>query len=203
MRKIVIFGAGGLASEVFDWLVTYSEYDIEGFYVDPPNETRVEYPPIYSDITKFKGCDFVVAVGNTMLKEKFYHKAIEYGLKPCPPLFFNCTVGLSSRQLVDLGTVICPSATITSNVTIGKGCTININCTIGHDTKLGDFVTVMPTASISGNVTIGNKVTVGCNACIREKLKITDNVFIGMGAVVVKDILEEGIYVGNPARRIK
>ena len=204
MLNITIFGAGGLATEVFDWILFYSSHRVCSFYVDPPNPTRTSYPPIYSDLALLNKDDsFITAVGNPTVKEYFHMKALEYGMKPCDPLFLNCVIGNSSKNKIDSNTIICPHTTVTSNVTIGKGCTIHYNCTIGHDTVIGDFVTIMPGANISGNVTLGNKVTVGCNTCIREKITIADNVFIGMGAVVVKDILEAGVYVGNPARRLK
>ena len=54
-----------------------------------------------------------------------------------------------------------------------------------------------------GEITIGNNVYVGTNAIILPNVHITDNVIIGAGAVVSKDITEDGVYVGVPARRIK
>lgn len=49
---------------------------------------------------------------------------------------------------------------------------------------------------------IGNKVSIGSNATILP-IEICDNVVIGAGAVVTKNIVEPGTYVGNPAKRIK
>ena len=49
---------------------------------------------------------------------------------------------------------------------------------------------------------IGNNVSIGSNATILP-VSICDNVVIGAGAVVVKDISEAGIYVGNPAKLLK
>ena len=49
---------------------------------------------------------------------------------------------------------------------------------------------------------IGNKVSIGSNATILP-VNITNDVVIGAGAVVTKDITEPGVYAGNPARRIK
>lgn len=49
---------------------------------------------------------------------------------------------------------------------------------------------------------IGNDVSIGTNATILP-VKICDNVVVGAGAVVTKDIEEPGIYAGNPARLIR
>ena len=46
--------------------------------------------------------------------------------------------------------------------------------------------------------TIGNRVSIGSNATLLP-VQICDDVVIGAGAVVTKDITEVGTYVGNPA----
>jgi acetyltransferase-like isoleucine patch superfamily enzyme len=52
------------------------------------------------------------------------------------------------------------------------------------------------------HTTIGNSVSIGSNATILP-VTICDNVVIGAGAVVTKNIKESGTYIGNPARKIK
>ena len=49
---------------------------------------------------------------------------------------------------------------------------------------------------------IGNNVSIGSNATILP-VKICDNVVIGAGSIVTKDIIEQGVYVGNPLRKIR
>lgn len=51
-------------------------------------------------------------------------------------------------------------------------------------------------------VTIGNNVFIGMNAVITRGVSIGDNVIIGAGSVVTSDCLSDGVYAGNPARRI-
>ena len=48
---------------------------------------------------------------------------------------------------------------------------------------------------------IGNFVSIGTNATILP-VTICDNVVVGAGAVVTKDITKPGVYVGNPAKKI-
>ncbi|MFT8131015.1 DapH/DapD/GlmU-related protein, partial [Salmonella enterica] len=52
------------------------------------------------------------------------------------------------------------------------------------------------------STTIGNNVSIGSNATILP-ISICDNVVIGAGAVVTKDIVQPGIYAGNPAKMIR
>ena len=49
---------------------------------------------------------------------------------------------------------------------------------------------------------IGNNVSIGSNATILP-VSICDGVVIGAGSVVSRDIVERGVYVGNPARKIR
>ena len=49
---------------------------------------------------------------------------------------------------------------------------------------------------------IGNNVSIGSNATILP-VSICDDVVVGAGAVVTKDITEPGIYAGNPARFLR
>jgi acetyltransferase-like isoleucine patch superfamily enzyme len=49
---------------------------------------------------------------------------------------------------------------------------------------------------------LGNRLSVGTNATILP-VTICDQVVIGAGAVVTKDITQSGIYVGNPARLLR
>ena len=86
---------------------------------------------------------------------------------------------------------------ICSNVIIGADCFIGHGVMFTNDKfidrKLSkDF---LPTK-------LGNKVYVGSNSSILP-VSICDDVVIGAGSVVTKDITEPGTYVGNPARKLK
>ena len=199
---LVIMGAGGLAAETYEWITDYTDYRPEiCFYADYAEEKKLFGNYIYTTLSHCKRDTFLTAVGNPKTKEKFYEKAIAWGLIPCFPIITKNSIVAKSAQL-NVNTMLAPNVTITSRVYINHSAIIHYGCTIGHDCIIDDYFTALPGCNISGNVKIGKYVTVGANACIREKLTITDNVFIGMGAVVVKDILESGIYVGNPAKKL-
>ena len=52
------------------------------------------------------------------------------------------------------------------------------------------------------NTQIGENVSIGSNATILP-VQICDNVVIGAGSVVTKDLMEAGIYAGNPVKKLK
>jgi serine acetyltransferase len=49
----------------------------------------------------------------------------------------------------------------------------------------------------------GNNIQIGCHACVIGGVHIGNNVAIGAGAVVVKDLPDIAVLVGNPAKIIK
>jgi acetyltransferase-like isoleucine patch superfamily enzyme len=83
-------------------------------------------------------------------------------------------------------------------VTIGEDCFIGHGVMFINDT----FATGGPSRGrkdLWRSTTIGNRVSVGSNATILP-VKICDDVVIGAGAVVTRDITVSGSYMGNPAR---
>lgn len=127
-----------------------------------------------------------------------------------PVNLYGCTIGDSS--------FIGPFVEIQKGVTIGKRCRIQSHSFICELVTIGDqcfvshgamfindlFVSGGPAANPDSWQTtrIGNRVSVGTNATILP-VTICDDVVIGAGAVVTKDITEPGIYVGNPARLLR
>ena len=124
-----------------------------------------------------------------------------------PVNLYGCTL----QDTVFVG----PFVEIQNDVTIGErtrvqshsficsNTEIGADCFIGHgvmfindkfvDRKLSkDF---LPTK-------LGNKVYIGSNSTMLP-VSICDDVVVGAGSVVTKNITESGTYAGNPARKIK
>lgn len=100
-------------------------------------------------------------------------------------------VSIGDRTRIQSHSFICSSVSIGSDCFIGHGVMFTNDKFI--DRKLSkDF---LPTI-------VGNKVYIGSNATILP-VSICDDVVIGAGTVVTRDITEPGTYVGNPARKLK
>ena len=65
------------------------------------------------------------------------------------------------------------------------------------------YVNISPNASIGGAVSVGELTHVGIGAVVKNNISIASECVIGAGAVVVKDIIDKGIYVGVPARKAR
>lgn len=129
-------------------------------------------------------------------------------MEPCN--LYECSIGDDS--------FVGPFTEIQKGAIIGKRCKVQSHSficelvTIGDDCFIGHGVIfindLFSNGGPSGNreqwkpTHIGNKVSIGSNATILP-VSICDNVVIGAGAVVTKDIDAPGIYAGNPARLLR
>jgi acetyltransferase-like isoleucine patch superfamily enzyme len=96
---------------------------------------------------------------------------------------------------------------IESHTFICELVTIGNDCFIGHGVMfINDLFSIGKPAGgnkeIWKKTNIGNNVSIGSNSTILP-VNICDNVVIGAGAVVTKDIDESGIYIGNPAKKLR
>ena len=124
-----------------------------------------------------------------------------YGCKIGEGSFIGPFVEIQKEVIIGKRTKIQSHSFICEWVTIGSDCFISHGVMFINDT----FAKGKPAGgdkSLWKRTIIGNHVSIGTNATILP-VKIVDNVVIGAGSVVTKDILEAGIYVGNPARKIK
>lgn len=138
-------------------------------------------------------------------------KNVEFGqdVKIIQPVnIYGCKIGSNS--------FIGPFVEIQKDVTIGENCKIQSHTficelvSIGNDCFIGHGVMFINDLFSKGgpargdknlwkSTNIGNNVSIGSNATILP-VDICDNVVIGAGAVVTKNITKSGVYVGNPAK---
>lgn len=217
-----IVGAGGFAREVMlHWLAAnnwpnrnreVTDPYLINMYVSPEHvlaaiddlESVVKPEKLAFVIKALDGSlkvgNALIAVGDPRLKAKLGLSVLNLNSFLSDRAYYP----LPENGSLDAGQIICPGASITTNVMLCQQVTVNLNATIGHDVNIGPYTTINPGANISGNVNIGAYCLIGAGAFVKEGVLIADGVTVGAGAVVTKDILEEdSVWVGCPARRIK
>lgn len=101
------------------------------------------------------------------------------------------------------GCVVMPNVSISSGTRFGKGCLIMVGATIGHDNQIGKYCHFAAQCCVGAYLKIGDGVHIGLNATTRENLTIGKNATLGMGSVLTKNIGENEIWVGNPAKFLR
>lgn len=96
---------------------------------------------------------------------------------------------------IDRGTL---SATI-----IEDGSVIDHYVHVSHNSKVGKNTIICATSVLAGGSVIKDNCFIGVNTLLKEKCIIGNGVFTGLGAVVIKDIPDNEVWVGNPAKFLK
>jgi len=138
---------------------------------------------------------------------------VEFGervkiVEPCN--LYGCRIGddcfIGPFTEIQKGVSIGARTRVQSHSFVCELVTIGDDCFIGHGVMFinDSFATGGPARGrkeLWRETKIGSRVSIGSNATIMP-VRIADDVIIGAGSVVTKDITAAGIYAGNPARRL-
>ncbi len=147
-----------------------------------------------------------------LLQSKIVNVDFGEGVKVMEPVnIYGCKIGdncfVGPFVEIQKDVIVGNRTKVQSHTFICELVTIGDDCFIGHGVMfINDLFSKGGPArgdkSFWKETHIGNNVSIGSNATILP-VTICDNVVIGAGAVVTKDINEPGVYAGNPARKIK
>ncbi|WP_431144815.1 acyltransferase [Pseudomonas alvandae] len=88
-------------------------------------------------------------------------------------------------------------------VTLGDNVFISIKAKfVCHDGATLPFRKDIPDLELAGEIKVGDNVFIGMGALVLPNIKIGNGCVIGANAVVTKDVLDGTIVAGNPARVI-
>lgn len=210
MKDIIIIGAGGFGREV-EWIINRINkekiiWNILGFADDNvEKDTKIGNNKVCCSVDELANSNteisVVIAIGNSVVRKKIYEKLSQNENIKFPNIIDPDTI-LGEVKMGE-GNIICAATIMTVNILISNFVIVNLDCTIGHDDVIENFVTIYPSVNVSGNVTVGQCTEIGTGTQIIQGKNIINNVIIGAGAVVTKDILQGGTYVGVPAKRME
>ena len=201
---LIIIGASGHGRVIADIALKMNVY--KNIYFIDDNEDIKESmgievignsKSISKHINKF---DMFVAIGNNTTREKVQTSLLEAGAQI--PALIHPNAIIAEKVIIGAGTAVMAGAIINSLSIIGQGCIINTGATIDHDNKIDDFVHISPGVHTAGTVTVGRGTWLGIGAVVSNNINITGNCIIGAGAVVIRDIMAQGIYIGVPASKL-
>jgi sugar O-acyltransferase (sialic acid O-acetyltransferase NeuD family) len=214
-KNIVILGTGGNCIDILDTINDINDfqrkqlYHCVGFLDD--NELMwgrklygVQVLGPLNNATKYKDCFFINGIGSPTS----FWKKDEILNKTGLPLdrfekIIHPTASISRTSELGFGVVIFQNVTITSNVKIGHQVIVLPNTVISHDNIIGNYTCITGGVSLSGNVNIGNLCYMGTNCSIIGNIKIGNYCLVGMGSVVLNDIEDNSVVVGNPAKFLR
>lgn len=213
VTSLVMLGGGGHASDV---LGVIEALEAAGERLDFPiyvadDEWRKPRRFDNRRVEKILGIDaalakrpshFLSTIGYPQGRRTLAERAMAEGIAPLPALIHPKTA-VGSHVDIEAGTVFLQNIAVSPLARFDAHVYVSINAGIGHDTHVGEYVSIMPSVAISGDVVIGPDVLVGSNATILEGVKIGRGAVIAAGAVVLKDVPPGATMAGVPAKQIR
>ena len=195
-HSIAIIGNGGFAREIACNL----KKDSYKFYINKNFITKENINTVSAiEEIDFNKSKILVCIGDQLIRKKIIES---FPLTASYMTYIDKYAVILNKETVNIasGSIITSGCLLTTNINIGKFTIINLNTTVGHDTNIGNFVTVSPGVNISGNVNIGNNNFYGTNVSIRDNITTCDDVVVGIGSTVIKNIEKPGTYYGSPIK---
>lgn len=207
-----IYGASGLGTE-FDCmadLINEAEHRWEDIvYVDDdPKKAGTELTgmPVLSFAQAMErygkeGIEFIIAIGEPEVKDVIFQKLLDNGCEVTnllhPDLRIPKDVHMGKGILMYSSTLIPPNAHYGNNVLIqGTSAT-------GHNLVAGDNVVISSLVFVGGDVTIGRNTYIAPGSTIRNGIHIGENAIVGLGSVVTKDVPDNAVVYGCPAKIVR
>lgn len=206
--KTLIIGASGHGKVVLDILQQDKNIEVKGFIDDDPNRhgqtiNGIEVLGSFSIIQDLQNDidSGIVGIGNNFTRAVFFKRLKEVKFNLITAIH-PCTV-ISTSAKVGRGTVIAAGAVVNPDASIKENCIINTGAIIDHDCVIKDHVHISPGANLAGNVSISEYSHVGIGASVINGIYVGRNVTIGAGAVVIRDVPDNAVVAGVPAKIIK
>jgi acetyltransferase EpsM len=215
LKKLIILGTGGNCLDIYDAALAINQaagrtvYECLGLLDDNRDVHGKEFSGLrvlggLADAVKFPDAVFVNGIGSPT---SFWRKADILRGTGLPLERFETIVhpqaSVSILATLGRGVAVLPGATIAACAEIGNHVIILQGAIISHHCRIGDYGCIASGACLSGNVDAAPFTYIGANSSVRNGIKIGTRALIGLGSVVVKDVLENTVVAGNPAKYLR
>lgn len=203
-RNLILIGGGGHCKSVID-VAESAGYNILGI-LDMPEDigkSVLDYKVIGTDddIPQFVDkAEFIITVGfikSPAIRMRIFDKVREAGGKLAT--IIASTAHVSRYASLGEGTVVMHQTVVNAGAKIGENCIINTFCNIEHDAVIGDQCHISTGTMVNGDCKVGKMCFIGSQSVLANGISICDDVIVGAGSLVRKNILKPGLYSGNPA----
>lgn len=188
--------------------------DIPFFYID---DNPAKWNTVLQDIEVTDSCktveekiinsgsDFMLSISigekNLTKRKELFHRFNQYQNVSFPVIKHESTL-ISELAKIDAANILSFGAIIGHNAVLKPNSIIWSGAVVEHDCVIGESCYISPNATISGYVTIDDCTLIGSGAVILPEINIGKNCLIGAGAVVTKNVPDNTIVVGVPAKSI-
>jgi acetyltransferase EpsM len=146
------------------------------------------------------GAAAVVAIGDNMTRLR----VVELAERSAPGLVWAAIAHpsaiISRTAAIGPGCVIVAGAIVNCHTRLGRHVLINTGARVDHDNIFGDFASTGPGVSTGGDVHVGTFSHIGIGASVCHGIRIGNHCVIGGMAFVDRDVEDQLVCFGVPAR---
>jgi sugar O-acyltransferase (sialic acid O-acetyltransferase NeuD family) len=211
VTNIVVFCAGPQTRVIIDILKDQPEFNIVGlidsvidigddFYgykvIGRQNEVK-------ELSEKYNFNSGIVGLGDNYLREKVVLEILD---QKRDFNFINAIskfTFISDTSKIGVGNVLMPGVIVNSEAVISNHCVINTKSSLEHNCFMENFSSISAGVTTGGYFNLGKYSAIALGVTIFDRTSIGENVVVGSGSVVVKDLDSHGLYYGVPAKRIR
>jgi UDP-3-O-[3-hydroxymyristoyl] glucosamine N-acyltransferase len=143
---------------------------------------------------------FVVANGDPAVKAGLVKKIEQAGGQLLSVIHPTCYVAKTAT--IGPGVIMCPFAFVAPGAVLAPHVTMNVHCACGHNARIGSYSVLSPYACVAGAAELGEGVFLGSYAFVAPEKRVGNHSKLSVGASTHKDVPENALAVGNPARII-
>lgn len=212
MKEVFILGAGPQARIIPDLIDAVEDIELSGF-VDVSEERDF----LTGDATRFPVFEWLAfqqkisqisEQSHIIIATDKMEKRIELinQVRNLPVILINIihpSAIISKSANIGEGCLIAPGVIIGPGAEVGSHVILNSAATIDHDTVIQDNVMIGPGVHIPGHVLIRSHTFIGVGSSCVNSITIGSNCLIGAGSVVTRDIPDNVIAAGVPAKVIR
>lgn len=203
-KDLIIIGASGHGKVCADIALKMNQWNQIYFLDDNESINQCMGFKVLGKVEEFKKhldtSDFFVGIGHNQIRKRIFEELRKQNASVVTLIHPNAVLGINVE--IGIGSAVMAGVVINSDTKIGKCCIANTSSSIDHDNQIGDFVHIAPGVHLSGTIKVGSNSWLGVGSVYKNNITICEDVVIGAGAVVIKDIEIKGTYVGVPVFKI-
>jgi UDP-perosamine 4-acetyltransferase len=142
-----------------------------------------------------------VGIGNPAVRRR-YGELLLKKQADCPAIV-NPSSFISPHASLGCGVLLMGMNAVNHGARLDDFVALDWQVTIGHGAHLGRAVFAGPGSRVAGDVTCGEEAYLGLGCQVIEKVNIGRGSLIGAGSTVTRDIPEQVVAVGSPAKVIR
>ena len=150
--------------------------------------------------SQFEQLAGVAAIGGARGNDRREIHAMFHASGIVTPKLIHPLAHVAESAVIHSGTQVLALAHVGSHADVGADCIVNNSAVVEHECILRSGVHIGPNATLTGEVVVGQSAFIGAGAVVLPRLTIGANAIIGAGAVVTRDVPDNMIVYGNPAR---